>query len=404
MQSSVLYPSIESNRLLYVSVEIYALLIMLDPTDSILHLKIVGFLFCLGCWAICKMPIRYTWEMGVFFFLLVFAAYGIMIAHIDNEVIDEKYQLAFIKTQVCNILIFPLSCITFRNQQKIFLQCSVILAVFIVFVYILSTYLGLEEAVYAYSHEVAQDTIMMSNRVILGHDIYAFFHKASPVLLFGVTYAILKSSKKNFLLSLLLCFPLLISGSRTPVLCGILALCGGYYIKYKIPRGIKIFIVVFGFIGLVFILSKLIGDTDESSAMLKFGAAGNYFNSLFGTPKSLLLGRGVGSLIFIPGRGFEPQSELSYFDLFNWFGFIVGGFYTLVLFSPSMLIFAKKKILKGFGLAYFLYMMIAMINPLLFSSTGWFVVICGIINLMNNRPRNAKIRYGNLLHSAFIKV
>ncbi|MDE5758416.1 MAG: hypothetical protein K2H85_07355, partial [Allobaculum sp.] len=226
---------------------------------------------------------------------------------------------------------------------------------------------------YLYFTDRANGTIMIAWRETLGIKMLMFFHKASPFLLIPLSIALtLTKGYKRFLLIILLALPIILGGSRTPILC-CLALIG--YVSFESVRNTSIrrFLFILGLIVVGLLLFSLLSEA-KSANELKFGSADSYLHSLTSSIPNLLIGKGIGGEIYIPGRGYEPNSELSIFDLFNQYGLIVGLLFLLFLLYPALPLIKSRQLKnRGIGVAYLLYNIVAATNPLLFSSTGWYV-------------------------------
>lgn len=375
---------ITTHRLVYLSVLIYAMCIMIDPTDLILHLKIPLFALCLCAWGCDKFKIEYNWEIGIFLLLILIGAYGVVRGFCVTHPIDEEYQDAFLKVLILNLLIFPIGLLSYGEQERIFYYTCMGLTIALIMTYIAFCFLGFGTTIYSFIHGQARDTIMISNRVWLGIPILAFFHKACPILLFGVAHKISTATcRKDWLLAIVMALPMILCGSRTPLLCALILIVVVSAIRYRISPAVKYMGGIFFIAIFILAILKFLSDSEDGSILLKFGSLANYIDDMATSWSTLLWGGGVGSYVMIPGRGLMSHSELSFVDLYHMYGVIFGTIFTSLIMAPGLLALrgSYDKRVRAFGVAYILYMIVANTNPLLFSSTGWFVVICGMINL-----------------------
>ena len=147
---------------------------------------------------------------------------------------------------------------------------------------------------------------------------------------------------------------------------------------------LKIFLFILLFLSFVSLVVLLVLERDSGS-LIKFSLFDSYIDNLFESLSSFM-GEGVGSVFYDVSRKIMiTHSELSFFDSLRFFGFFLGGLFNIVVFLPSTLFFvSNSKDVKDFGLAYFLYMVIASTNPFLFCSTGWYVFALGFMFLCYN--------------------
>lgn len=371
----------------YYAIIIFVSIIIIDPTNEILKLKSLSFGFVLLCFLISKLN---TLKLSVLFtlFSFFFIAVGILNAYLNNSYsVDVDFQKSFIQIALFSFLIFPLSQLSTNEILKAnyivgLILCSVILIIFIF--YLSNPQNG--ALIYHYLMDVqSTPTIKISHREYYGIRIIAFFYKTTPFLFFSILYKInyLKSFS-DYLIIILLLIPIFITGSRTPTLCGLI-IVSFFFIKYKIKTPDKRLFIGFILSSLFLLLFFiLIYEKNETSIVVKTGNFNIYLEDIFSSGYNFFIGSGIGSQ-FLDFRGYwVPYSELTYLDIFRYWGIIGGSLFILVVFYPSILIISKDKRLKSFGLAYFLYMVLSGTNPFLFCSTGWFCLMMGYTIVFKN--------------------
>lgn len=362
-----------SSKTCYWGVLIYGFIVLIDPTNSIMHLKILSFLLCMGLWFCFSshkvndkviFPILFVWIMLI---------YGNIVADIRFESYDLDYKAQINNLAILTLLLLPLYQISSNKILKMNINIGIALAAFILVFYFLYMYTGLSSIIYGYFTDRANGTIMIAWRETLGIKMLMFFHKASPFLLIPLSLALtITKGYKRIILTILLALPIILGGSRTPILC-CLSLIGYLWFCHVRNTSTRRLFFIIAIIVVGMLIFNLISEAQSANEM-KFGAADSYLHSLTSSIPNLLIGKGIGGEIYIPGRGFEPNSELSIFDLFNQYGIIAGVIFLFFLLYPAYpLIKSRQLKYRGIGVAYLLYNVVASTNPLLFSSTGWYV-------------------------------
>lgn len=352
----------------------YGLVVLLDPTNSILHLKIFSFILCLGIWILfshdkinkgCVIIVLISW---------LFLIYGNIISNFTINTIDVDYRSQINNLGLLIFVIFPLCSISFYKTIKLIKILGLVLSITILIIYIIYLFSGIGDILYLYFTEKANMTIMIAKRETLGISMTMFFHKASPFLFLPLSVSLINfKNYKNIIASIIFMIPIIIGGSRTPILC---ALCiVGFSILSRIHSKVfKSFIILLT-ISLLAVLTFNVVMEAQSAEEMKFGAFDSYTNSLTLNPRNFLFGQGIGGKVEIPERGMMAYSELSIMDLFNQYGILVGFLYLLFLIYPFInLFYSKNRLLKNIAIGYIFYVVVSATNPLLFSSTGWFVL------------------------------
>lgn len=358
---------------------------MIDPTNQILGLKMLTFTICI---IICFFQRKHKYEkINYFFFMFItiYILYGILISYLNGKRLNWQFQSAYIQLICMSIFIFPLSRFSTDTILKWNFKIGIILAIIVIGCFIF--YNSSEEngaALYYYVMKIQSvPTILISKRIFLGITFPAFFYKTAPFLLFPAIYQIKRiNSLKDILLLFLFLIPIFITGSRTPMLCGLCILIYGILSSHRIGSLTKYlfsFILSLSFFILVFML---LSETHEESIMVKGGNTRNYISDITSSFSNLFLGSGIGSSFF-DIRGYWVQySELTYLDVYRYWGIIAGSVFIIFVFLPAILfLISSNEKMRGFALAYFLYMILAGTNPFLFSSTGWYCLIMGYLFL-----------------------
>lgn len=361
------------NKFLKGSLVLYGVVVLLDPTNSIFHLKTIVFALCLLCWLLFSNRNATHTYIGAILFSWLFLTYGMIISDIRIQPIDIGYKTQITNLYFLTLLILPLSNFSRDELMSLTFRFGLVLSVVIWILYLFYIYSGFEQAMYLYFTETANLTVMIAKRTTLGIEMPMFFYKTVPFMLLPLAYVIVYyQGLKRVLLITMFLFPIIIGGSRTPILCAALLIGISCYLKSSSYILKKVMLLIFG-IAFIYVLLNVIIEAGNSNE-LKFDSYDSYYNSLTQDLSNFLLGKGIGSLVYIPTRGYMAYSELSIMDLYNQYGVIVGSlFFTFIMYPGLYLVKTKNTNMKILGWSYLLYMVISATNPLLFSSTGWFI-------------------------------
>ncbi len=367
------HSSVYSNSIfLKGSVFIYGLVVLLDPTNSIFHLKVPAFALCLSSWILfSNRNIKYLYLFPIIFSWLLLT-YGMIISDLRFQTIDIDYKVQISNLYFLTLLFLPFSSLSKDNLISLIFKLGLILTTVIWLLYFIYTYSVFGQAMYLYFTDTANLTVMIAKRTTLGIEMPMFFYKTAPFLLLPMAFAITSfHGLKRIIIICFFLFPIIIGGSRTPILCALLLIGISSYLKSSSQlKNLLLLICGISFLCLVF----NIVDEAQTSNELKFDSYDSYISSLTKDIDNFMFGNGIGSLIFIPTRGWMAYSELSIMDLYNQYGAIIGTFFLVLILYPGIsLAYKPNKDIQIYGWSYLLYMIISSTNPLLFSSTGWFI-------------------------------
>lgn len=244
----------------------------------------------------------------------------------------------------------------------------------------------LEGLIYNYMGK-HNDTIMMSNRVILGFRIFCMYPKSTVAFLPVFGYLVYKSMTRsknriwNILLMLVLLHMFVISGTRSSVLFPVLLVgvmvfvyCrNGRYLRYVVYPAVAAFVVLF-----FAVLAMLLLETDEPSNLVKYAHLTSYKELFETNPQYLLMGQGPCTEFYSMGfRKMTLQTEWTYVELIRNYGIMCLPILYVILL-PIYRLFRQAQrhdSALAIALAYIVYLIIAGTNPLLFSSTGMLVLL-----------------------------
>lgn len=364
---------------------IYMILLFLfvaDPTNTIFGLKnevfVLLFFYSL-------FFLKADWSKIVYFIIPVaVVSISWVFALIQGNRVD-MFELKQIYTSLIPLLLLLWSDtydVIKLSQIPVTLMAFIVLTLFFAIV----LHPQFEEAIYMFmwSHD---NSIMMSNRYILGIKFFCMYPKSAvamiPVLGYSVYNSITKNKRNvfNVITAVLLSIMFLISGTRSSVMFSVLLIAtilflycrNRRYMRYIIYPAAFMFLVVF-----VVVIIALLMETDEFSNMVKYAHMESYGDLFEANPLYMLFGQGPATDFYTDGfNTFAYKTEWTYIELIRNYGLLsllIGFVFLTPIFIFSKYI-AKDETAIVFIISYIIYFIIAGTNPLLFSSTGMMVVI-----------------------------
>lgn len=385
-------------RLQYILLLLFGLIVMVDPTNKVFHLKEVAFFaFMLFSVLIRKYAFPKSilndvfkiWGCAILSLVMGLTIFG------SNLVGAESY----LKALLFLILVIPLSpikpSVILKANFYIGLALSVIIAIL---------YFGWTMGIgtiggYATQLEETDSTIMIAWRETLGIQMLMFFYKTMPFCLFALIYAL---RHRYYLTILPIAFAIIIGATRTPILMGMAII--GYVFATSNKKLVKYVISVTVTVSLYYLLSMLLTESASNSGdSIKFDTMTELLSN------SSIVGHGVGCLYKSTARSeFVTNSEMTYFEMIYQYGWILSIIVIWILVKPIKTIrsFTKSVDIRDFAFAYLCYLVNAGTNPLLMNSTGMYVIVCALViadycrknNKINgysydsNPPRNLQFR------------
>ncbi len=361
---------------------LFILVVMLDPTNTVLHLKDKAFVLLVAYNMVFFRP--------SFRFLphILIVLFGVTIAFVLGiiQVNGVNYDEVLSIYKAFSPLILLL-WVHHYDVIKLSLLPSLITSLVVLTIYILCSYdERIEGAIFLYMKQ-HDEMIMMSHRYLLGVKIFGLYYKSFVCLTFALfffyykVYNVKRWRFLNIIAACLLSFAFLVSGTRGTMLMPffMIALVGyrtvsnmrfGRYIFYPV---LLLFAVVF--IGMVVLLAS---EKSEASNAIKYAHLLSYQELFTEHPQYMLFGQGPGTRFY--SQGFHRMTyttEWTYIELIRQYGL----FSLLILFTllyPLRSMWKHRKDSFCFGImgTYVAYLLVAGTNPLLISSTGMQVLLC----------------------------
>ncbi len=365
------------NTLLFL----FILVLMLDPTSTILHLKDKVFIVVVAYNIVFFRPsFRFLPHI-----MLVFAAVtcSLVSGMLQGNGIDMDEALSVYKAFAPLILLL---WVHHYDYIRVSLAPAIITALVVCAIYGLSSYdERFEGAIYLFMKE-HDNTAMMSHRYLLGIKVFAIYYKSFVALTFALFFYYYKiyNDRKHWYLTIfpvtILTFAFLVSGTRATMLLPffVIAIVGYRSIgklrrwKYAFYPMLMLFAIVF-----VVMIIVLASERGEASNTIKYGHLISYQHLFEHNPLYMLVGQGIGTRFY--SQGFHRMTfttEWTYLELLRQYGlFSIPILFTILFPLKQMWQHRRNSFCFGLMGTYVAYLLVAGTNPLLFSSTGMIIIL-----------------------------
>lgn len=356
--------------------------IMLDPTNTILHKKDIVFIVVVAYnifffkpdWS--KLPI----------ILAMFCAVAVpwVLSVILGVKIEDEDVLAVFKSISPIILLlwcYKYDLVALSKGPVILCSFSVVVLYLVIFFFP-----EIESIIYAFFID-KEEPVLMSRRTILGVEIFGMYLKSIVSFLFVLTYYLYSTSckgQRNFrkvLYLIIILFAFFVSGTRSTMIAPLfIFIIVGYKSFSKMKNAKYILYPLIVVLGVIFVLGLyfMAFEKNEDSNVVKYAHIASYIQ-LFGEhPWYLLTGEGPGSCFY--SEGFDKvvkTTEWTYLELVRYFG-VFSLIIIWVFYKPLISLWTYSKndpFVRCMFWAYFAYLLIAGTNPLMLSSTGMIMLL-----------------------------
>ncbi len=237
-----------------------------------------------------------------------------------------------------------------------------------------------------------------------GDEITFMFHLGSapflflPFSLYCISF--FKEKKLSSFFALIIIMTTIISSSSRGLLfASILSLIVIWFQNLKFSSKIIFTLSITTFIFFVFqylIFNTTVFSPEESSNNVKIGHFKSFVYNL--NLKNFILGDGLASYYFTIGYGgLKAETELTPFDMFRYFGFILTIILYFVIIFPTNEKACYDNENRVYLMIFLIYVGLSFTNPVFFNSFGLFVVLWYWSKILaNKRTRTIdKIKYLN---------
>lgn len=386
---------LSSNKISVFLLFIFSFIVSIDPTGSLLGLKEIFFILLLIV-ALLKIDKNTKFPkdcLAVIMICLLFPIYGLIISQLHNNCTNIEYAFGQIKSFLFIFIFFFLIHVDFDAILKILFICGTIIALATMILYIIGQ-VNPDLFMTLYNQKSENSNIILSMREYYGISILGVYFKTGPFMLFSYVYALYFYKARYFKGAFMLVnlAALLVAGSRTPMLMGVLITVIYWYdnlYSKKIVKNLLLFFCIFAITVVLYILAT---EKGEISNDIKYADFNSYIKE-FSSGTTLIIGDGLGSEFYSGGRNLMvPATEQTYMDIIRIYGLFGGLILIFAVYYP-ILFYIKSKYFsllkyRRFVMAYALYMILAGTNPLLISSTGmliWAIGLTFVYKIRNNK-------------------
>ena len=358
------------------------LVIMLDPTNTILHVKDKIFVVLVGYNIMFFRPIfRFVPQLLA---VMVMVVTSYLIACLQGNIVNFEGLIDILKAFSPLILLLWIHHYDLIKLCRIpaLLTCVVIWVIYIC----CSISEPLEGLIYAFMGE-HNDTVMMSHRYIMGVRIFGLYYKSFVCLVFVLfhfyyyMYNVPKYRLLNILAVLIMTFAFFVSGTRTTMLLPLFMMLFVSYRTIASKRIIKYLLYPFlGVLAIFFLVLviALASETSELSNQIKYAHLTSYAELFNEHPLYLLLGEGPTTKFYSSGfHRYTDTTEWTYIELIRSYGVTCLCFWAVILY-PILKLWKYRYMNYVFGIigSYVVFILMSGTNPLLISSTGMLVILC----------------------------
>lgn len=357
------------------------IVIMLDPTNTVLHLKDVLFVLAFGFnIAFYKPDLRMV--------PFVFLPFGAIIlsfisAQMQGNIIDNEFLLGGIKSLAVLIL---LPWIKHYDMLRLSMIAGLIFSIVSTALFIVAStddaaQLGI--FLYVKSHN---DMIMMTHRTFLGFRFFGMYYKSLISILPAFAYIIYQTAnqpkgKIRWIAAAAVMFmAFIVSGTRATILVPFLLIGLSVYQQLQKTHYTRYFcypILALVFCMFLFLIFSLVSESNEASNVIKYGHLASYATLFSEHPEYLIFGQGLGSSFYSIGfHGMTVQTEWTYLELLRTFGLFSLPILLVMLYPLRRLyVLRQSPIVFSMFVAYCEYLLVAGTNPLLLNSTGMLMLL-----------------------------
>ena len=359
---------------------LYILIITIDPTNTITHLKNVVFFLLLAYNAVVYKP---DFKMLPAFLLVLFpVVFGYLSASVQMNPMGQEELTATFKAVAPLLLLFWVK----RYDVVRLSIIPALLAAFIMLLLHVCVHLIKDMEFLLYTYSVAHNGMLnISTRSFLGFNVFGIYCNSFYCLLFSLytfLFYLLRDKRLLYLLgTVLLSVPFVMGGTRSVILLPFVLLAAVAYVMFSKGKYMKYlgYPVLAAFLMAILVVIVLLATQkgDESNT-LKYGHLLSYMELFTQHPEYILFGQGPATSFYTVGFArMTTQTEWSYIELVRNFG--LGSLLILAVYVyPLWGMYRRRSndYVKGAMAAYFIYLLIAGTNPLLLTSTGTFILLC----------------------------
>jgi len=236
--------------------------------------------------------------------------------------------------------------------------------------------------------------LLMGDRSYFGNTRFQeIYFVTSPMLIISIAYYSDRAFKSGFFswnsfFAFASILAMILAGTRSNMIAPFLVLGAIMFLNTK-NKVIFSAVVIFALLLFVSAFYDVIGEVlslQERSNGSKLSLLQDYVN-IFNDPVSLFFGQGFGSYYLWEMRGYYFISELSYLELIRVYGLIFGTIMAGLILYPILFVITSRREFSNRGsvIGFTVYMAMAALNPLIFSSLGMIIISAFMANIFRSR-------------------
>jgi len=368
-----------------------------DPADKILGLKLPAFILC---WLVFLFfyvlkPVKVARAVYVYIFLMLFIPILSMLYFHVFLGGGKSAAFILIKAQLFVSLIYILvaariDIIPMLSRILSLLACTIIGVKALI---LLSPELLPVIQIFGSAYGI----LLLGDRSFADSASFQqIYFVTSPMLVIAIAYYSDKACRVGFFskytfLTLLTTLGMIFAGTRSNMIGPFLVLIIVVFYNTK-NKTLFLSIVICALILFLATFYNTIIEVlsfEEKSNSSKLILFQDYVN-IFTDPVNLIFGQGFGSYYDWGIRGNYFISELSYLELIRVYGLFLGACVAVLILYPLLFVmFSRREFSNKASIAGFtVYMAIAALNPLIFSSLGMTIISAFVANIFRSREFN----------------
>ena len=366
-----------------------------DPADKLFGLKVPLFISCWVIFFISKKSFDFKFPKEIVNFILFFLA--VPIISISYYFIFDGSEPFGGFSLIKSFLFISLVLILFSKKIDLIPSLSKVLSLLSFSIILVYLIILINPSLFGAIYEFGLSTgiFHIGQRVYSSNlKLWSIFFVTSPMIIIAIAYYFdlaFKSRKfKYYFLLAINVFAMFIAGTRNNMLMSILLPFILFIIYSKNKKLVSLMVFLTLIVGAIY-FTDVLGDllsSEEESNKTKLSLLEDY-KEVFSDPKVLLFGEGLGAYRYWDSIGrFYFTSELTYFEIFRYFGIFFGLVVIYFMFYPVLYYYNRNKFKeKHIIISYFLYLIMSFTNPLFFSSLGMLIFAIILSNLFIDKHR-----------------
>jgi hypothetical protein len=381
------------HRILNIFIILFLIICIFDPADKITGLKVELFILCwlifglLFFTEIIESKIRFGLITYIFLMILI-PVVSIFLYQLSNNV-ENTEGIQLLKSHIFISFAFLLVIAKINLVTHLSVLLSLLSSIIIAISILTAMYPLLQLPIQLFGEKYG---VLLSGTRFYSESVglKQIYYVTSPMIVIPIVHylhlAISHVKKSKYIILTIINFTgIFLAGTRSNMLGGILCLLIVLLISSR-KKYFIIFTISIGLFALIWVLGPEINQVfslAEKSNSIKLGLLKEY-STIFNNPKTLLFGQGLGSYYYWEIKGFSAFiTELSYLEIIRTLGLFLGLpmlgliFFPIIYSYYSHRLFSNKIII----VAYVVYLGMAALNPLIFSSLGMTIIATIIANI-----------------------